>query len=289
MTGKQALALLKSAGSQWNDHNASRLGAALAYYTLFSIAPLLVLLVAVCGLVFSKTTAESDLIAEVREIAGYSEAQTLKTFLESAHHASSGIVATIIALITLLFGASGVFVELRDSLNTIWDAPARSSSSWRDMAVQRLISFAMILALGILMLASILFSAALSISEKFFAGVMPLHAAVFSEIGNHAVSLAALTILFALIFKFVPSVRIRWRDAAIGAAVTAILFEIGKALLALYIVTAGVGSAYGAAGSVIALVVWVYYSAQIFFFGASFTRVYAETHGSGTGAGPQRA
>lgn len=280
MTGKQALALLKSAGSQWSDHNASRLGASLAYYTLLSLAPLLVLLVAVCGLVFSKTTVENDLIAEVRDIAGYSEAQTLKAFLDNAHHVGSGIAATLIALVTLLFGASGVFVELRDSLNAIWDAPAPKRSSWHNLAAQRLTSFVMILALGVLLLASLILSTALGIIQKFFGGAMLPQAAVLAEIENHAVSLVSLAVLFALIFEFVSSVRFRWRDVAIGATLTAILFEIGKALLALYIATAGVGSAYGAAGSVIALVVWVYYSAQIFFFGAAFTRVYAETYDS---------
>lgn len=283
MTGKQAIGLLKSAGSQWNDHNAPRLGASLAYYTLLSIAPLLVLLVAACGFVFSKTTAENDLVTMVRNMAGYSEAETLKSLIDNAHHAGSGISATIIALLTLLFGASGVFVELRDSLNAIWDVPAPKTSSWRSMVAQRLISFVMILALGILLLASVIVTAGLAVVERRFHGIVPLHAAIWGEIGNHAFSVAAIALLFGLIFKFVPSVRIDWRDVAIGAVVTAILFEMGKALLAFYIATAGVGSTYGAAGSVIALVVWVYYSAQIFFFGASFTRVYAENYGSHLG------
>lgn len=280
MTAKQAFGLLKSAGARWNDYNAPRLGASLAYYTLLSIAPLLVFLVALCGLVFSKTTAASNLIELVRNEAGSAEAETLKGFIKNAHHMGSGIAATVIALVTLLFGASGVFVELRDSMNAIWDVPAPKTSSWRSMVVQRLISFAMILALGLLALASLLLSAGLTLVGKLFGGVVPPHAAVLGVIGNQAVSLVSVAFLFGLIFEFVPAVRIHWRDVAIGAVVTAILFEIGKGLLALYIATAGVGSAYGAAGSVIALVVWVYYSAQIFFFGASFTRVYAQTFGS---------
>lgn len=281
MTAKEALSLIKSAASKWSDLNAPRLGAALAYYALLSLAPLLILLVAVCALVFNKAAAEDDLLAEIRDLAGYSEAQTVKTFLDNAHNAAHGFVATTIALLTLMFGASGVFVELRDSLNLIWDAPKpKSSSAWRVMVAQRLISFAMILGLGILLVASLILSTAAAMVQKYFAGVVPLHGALLGQIEAHAVSLVALIILFALIFKFVPAVRTRWRDVAAGAVLTAVLFELGKALLAFYIGTAGVGSAYGAAGSLIALVVWVYYSAQIFFFGAAFTRVCADAFGS---------
>jgi membrane protein len=245
-----------------------------------SLAPLVTLMVALCALVFSGPAAENKLIAEVRGLAGYAQAQTLKSFLDNAHHPGTGILASIIALMTLLFGASGVFVELRDSLNAIWDAPKPQSSSWRDMVAQRLLSFAMVLGLAILLAGSLILSAALTVIERFFGGVISLHTAVVGEIANHAVSVAALALLFALVFRFVPVVRIRWRDVVVGAIVTAVLFEIGKALLALYIATAGVGSTYGAAGSLIALVVWVYYSAQILFFGAAFTRVYADTYGS---------
>jgi membrane protein len=280
MTAKEALDLLKAAGAKWAYYNAPRLGAALAYYALLSLAPLLILLVTISALVFNQTTAESDLLIDVRDLVGYSEAQTIKAFLDSAHHAATGAVATTVALLTLLFGASGVFVELRDSLNLIWDAPKPKSSAWRDMVAQRLISFLMVLGLGILLVASLVLSAAITILKKSFPDLTRFHPALLSEIGAYSLSLLAAGVLFALIFKFVPAVRIRWHDVVAGAVLTAILFEIGKALLAFYIGTAAVGSAYGAAGSLIALVVWVYYSAQIFFFGASFTRVYAEAYGS---------
>ena len=280
MTAKEAFELLKSAASKWNYYNAPRLGAALAYYTLLSLAPLLILLVTVSALVFNQAAAERDLLADIQNFVGAPEAQTIKAFLDSAHHVASGVLAATAAVLTLLFGASGVFVELRDSLNLIWDAPKPKSSAWRDMIAQRLISFVMILGLGVLLLASLIVSAGATMVEKSFASVAQFHTALLSQIGAHAVSLLALAVLFALIFKFVPAVRIRWRDVAAGAVLTAILFEIGKVVLALYIGTAAVGSAYGAAGSLIVLVVWVYYSAQIFFFGASFTRVYADTYGS---------
>lgn len=271
--------LLKSTASNWSEHNAPRLGAALAYYMLLSIAPLVILLVATCGIVFKRTVAERELLLTIRGVAGSTAADTVRMLLENARYAGSGMVATGVALIALLFGASGVFVELRASLNTIWDAPRRSSPAWRDFMWQRLVSFAMVLALTFLLLTSVIISASLTAAGKFFHGLIPLHDVIVSQALESIASFAAIWALFALIFKFVPEVPIAWRDVSIGAGVTALFFTIGKSVLALYIGTAGVGSTYGAAGSLVALVVWVYYSAQIFFFGAEFTRVYADSFG----------
>ncbi len=280
LSRREAFELLKKTASQWSGHNAPRLGAALAYYTLLSIAPLVILIVAMCGLAFDKNTAEHQLLYQVQSMAGPSAAKAMQSVLDNTHQKSSGILASVLALVTLLFGASGVFVELRDSLNTIWDAPPRPSSAWRDFIWQRLVSFGMVLALGFLLLVSLVLSATLAVVIKFFEGYLPLRAAIWGEVANFIIPLLAISILFALIFKFLPEVPIRWRDVVIGAVATAVLFEIGKALLALYLATAAVGSAYGAAGSLVAFVVWIYYSAQIFFFGAIFTQVYANTLGS---------
>jgi membrane protein len=280
MTLQAFWGLLKTAASKWSDYNAPRLGAALAYYMLLSIAPLVILVVAICGMVFSKTEAERHLLLQIRALVGDAGANTVHMLLENARHTGSGIMATALALIALLFGASGVFVELRDSLNTIWDAPPRRSSTWVRLIWERLASFAMVLALALLLLTSLAISAALTIAGRFFRELIPVHAAILGEALEFITSFLAIWVLFALIFKFVPEVAIAWRDVGIGAAVTALLFTIGKLLLALYIGTAGVGSTYGAAGSLVALVVWVYYSAQMFFFGAIFTRVYADRYGS---------
>jgi membrane protein len=270
--------LLKTTASRWSGHNAPRLGAALAYYTLLSIAPLSILVVAICGAVFSQNTAEDQILARVREMAGPSTAATIKTLLMNTHQ-HSGIVATVIAFITLLFGASGVFVELRDSLNIIWNAPPPTSSGWRSMVSQRLISFAMVLGLCLLLLISLILSAGLTIVERFFADVVPLNVSVLGEAANIIFTLLAFAILFGVIFKWVPNVPVRWEEVGVGALSTAVFFTIGKILLAFYFATAAVGSTYGAAGSLVALVAWVYYSAQIFFFGAEFTRVYADLFG----------
>ena len=245
------------------------------------MAPLSILIVAICSLFFNHNTAEQEVLVRVTEIAGASSAETVRTLLNSAHH-GSGIAATAVAFLTLLFGASGVFVELRDSLNTIWEAPPPKSSGLWAFAHQRLVSFAMVLGLCILLLGSLLLSAGLAIVQKLFSGIVPLHISILSQIANLVLELLAFAILFALIFKFVPNVPIRWQEVVFGSLATAILFTLGKALLALYFATAAVGSTYGAAGSLVALVVWVYYSAQIFFFGAVLTRVYADHFGSPT-------
>jgi membrane protein len=271
--------LLKQTAARWNEHRAPSLGASLAYYTLLSLAPLAVLVVALAGVFLSRSTAEQDVIYQARQLAGDSAADTLRSVLASSRQAQGGIIASTLAIVTLLFGASGVFAELRQSLNIIWDAPPESSDI-RSLIMQRLATFVMVIMLGVLLLLSLLVSAAIGLGEHYFAERVPEGTAVISEITNIVATLLAISVFFALIFKFVPNVKITWRDVAIGAVFTAILFTIGRMLLAFYLATAGVGSTYGAAGSLVALVVWVYYSAQIFFFGAVFTRVYADSCGS---------
>ena len=279
MDSRTALDLIKQAAIKWNDRDAPRLGAALAFYTLLSLAPLVILVVAICGVFLSRSTAEQELLGQARQLVGYSGANTLRSLVDSSTQAKSGVIASTIAIITLIFGASGVFVELRDSLNTIWDAP-EAAGGVRGFVVRRLATFGMVLALGFLLLVSLLISAVIGFLERYFMHFLPASTAMVGEAANVLISLAAITILFALIFKFVPDVHIDWRDVGIGAVVTAVLFTIGRGLLAFYLATAGVGSTYGAAGSLVALVVWVYYSAQIFLFGAVFTRIYADSYGS---------
>ena len=272
---KAAIALLKKTYSNWSDHNAPRLGASVAFYTLLSFAPLLVLTVAVLALVFDQKTAQNGLVDQARQMIGNRGADTVTSLLAAAHKPSTGIFSSIIAFVTLLFGASGVFVELRDALNIIWDAKPKDASGFMGMLKQRLFSFGMVLSVGFLLLVSLLISAGLAVLGKFFSHLLPLPAFVF-QLLNFVVSFAVITLLFALLFKYVPARHIPWREVWIGAVGTAILFAVGKLLLGLYLGKAGVGSAYGAAGSLVAVIVWVYYSAQIFFFGAEFTRVHAD-------------
>lgn len=272
-------ALLKAAAARWNTYNAPRLGAALAYYTLLSMAPLSILVVAICGSVLSENRAEFELLQRVREVAGSASANTVRMLLNNTHQ-RSGLLATVVAFVTLLFGASGVFVELRDSMNTIWEAPPSTSSGIGAFVRQRLVAFLMVLGVCVLLIGSLLISAGIGVVEKYFNGMLPVHLSIVDQLGNSVVTLLAFSVLFLLVFKFVPNVPIRWEEVIVGAIATAVLFTIGKGLLALYFSRAAVGSTYGAAGSLVALVAWVYYSAQIFFFGAIFTRVYADRFGT---------
>ncbi len=270
-----AVSLLKTTYTKWSDHHAPRLGASVAFYTLLSFAPLLVLTVAVIALVFDPQKAQHGLIDQAKQMIGDRGADAVKSLLTNAQKPSSGVIASVIAFATLLFGASGVFTELRDALNIIWDAEPKNASGLMGMVKERLFSFGMVLSVGFLLLVSLILSAGLALLGKFFGGLVPLPAFVF-EIINFVVSFAVITLLFALLFKFVPARAISWRDVWVGAVGTALLFTIGKMLLGLYMGKAGVGSAYGAAGSLVAVIVWVYYSAQIFFFGAEFTHVYTD-------------
>jgi membrane protein len=279
ITGKEALSLLSASASRWNAHNAPRLGASLAYYALLSLAPLSILLVAIASLLFSRSAAESNLLQQLEGIVGHSGAQTLRTVIDASHHPGSGVIAGAVAAGTLFFGASGVFVELRNSLNQIWDVPEKPWG-WRGLVTQRLVSFVTILALGCLLLVSLLATTVLGLLSRFLGDLIPPGTIAGGEILNLLVSPVIIAVLFALIFKFVPDVPIAWRDVLGGAVITSILFSLGRTGFSFYLRTAGIGSAYGAAGSLVALVVWVYYSAQIFFFGAILTRVYAERRSS---------
>lgn len=276
VTIKRLPALFKLTCSRWNDHNAPRLGAALAFYALLSLAPSVILLVAVCGLVFRNPGGTTEVLRVAREFLGRSGSEATLGLINSARHPGSGVVATIVAVITLFFGASGVFYELRSSLNTIWDAAVPETFSLKDMVKDRLLAFLMVGLLGLFLFASFALSTILGLLEKFASDIIPLPTAIVGEFANFAITLISLSLLFALIFKFVPNRRICWRDVTIGAIVTALFFSLGKLLLSLYLSLAAVGSTYGAAGSLVAFVVWAYYSAQIFFFGAEFTRVYAD-------------
>jgi membrane protein len=237
------------------------------------------LLVAIASLLFSRSAAESNFLRQLERVIGSSGAHTLRTVIDASHHAGSGAIAGIAAAGALFFGASGVFVELRNSLNLIWGVP-EVPWSWRGLITQRLVSFLTILILGGLLLISLLLTAVLGVIGRFLGDLIPAGTIAGGEILNLLVSPLIIAALFALIFKFVPDVPVAWRDVLGGAVVTSILFSLGRTGLSFYLRTAGVGSVYGVAGSVVALVVWVYYSAQIFFFGAILTRIYAERHGS---------
>lgn len=266
--------LLKRSFSDWSDDNAPRLGAALAFYTILSISPLVILALAIVSLVFDRSSAQGHLLSQVQSTVGPEGRDAVQAMLASGQKASQGILATAIGFITLVFGASGVFGELRGALNTIWDAEPKESSGVWGMLRERFFSIGMVFSVGFVLLVSLVVSAGLAAMTKFFSGLLPIPPIVLSGV-NFLVSLAGITLVFAMILKYVPETKVEWRDVRNGAFATALLFVIGKSVLGLYLGKASPGSAYGAAGSLVVMVVWIYYSAQIFFFGAEFTHVYA--------------
>ncbi len=277
---RTAYELLKETVSQWIDDKAPSRGAALAYYSMFAIAPIIILAVSLAGLIFGEDAAQGKVAKEISGTVGPQVADAIETLVRSASNPQASTVAAVVSLVIALFGAAGVFLELQDTLNTIWKVVPRPGRPVVAIIKERFFSFAMVLSAGFLLLVSLVVSAALSaVAAWLTPSSLPGGAWLWVAI-NALVSFAFITLLFALIFKFVPDVHVPWRDVWLGAALTGVLFTVGKHLLALYLTRAGVASAYGAAGSLAVVLVWVYYSAQILLFGAEFTRAQACRHGS---------
>ena len=285
MSRKRAniLDLLKETIREWREDGANRLAAALAYYTTFSLAPLLVLIIAIAGLVGGREAAQSRTMAQVQDLLGADGREFVEGMIESASQPETGLAATFIGAVTLLFGALGVFGELQNSLNTIWEVKPKPARNWIDgvrrFVVRRLLSFTMVLGIGFLLLASLVISAAVGAFGEYVGNRWPL-ADFWLGLINFIISFLVITFLFAMIFKFLPEIKIAWKDVWLGAAVTSALFSLGKFLIGLYLGRSQVGNTFGAAGSMAILLIWVYYSAQILFLGAEFTQVYASRYGS---------
>lgn len=275
---KAVWGILKQTASDWVDDDASRLAASLAFYTLLSLAPLVIIAVAIAGLLLGPEAARGQIAGALSEVVGHEAAKGIQAVVANAKSTASGTIGTIIGAITLFVGASGVFGELQFALNSIWEVRTKPGGGVLGEIKTRFFSFTMVLGVAFLLLVSLVLSAFLSAVGSFFATSLP-GGELFWQVLNFTISMAMVTVLFALIFKYVPDVLIEWDDVWIGAGVTALLFTIGKSLLGLYLGKASVGSSYGAAGSLVVLVVWVYYSAQILFLGAEFTQVQAKQRG----------
>jgi Predicted membrane protein len=279
----EILSALKEAIAEWSNDNVPRLGASLAFYTLLSLAPLLVVVVAIAALVYGKQAAQGQLFWQIRGMMGEEGARTIQGLLQSAYKPATSAVATVLGVLTLALGASSVVVELRAALNTIWHVPADSSASGFSglvsMAKERFYSIAMILGVGFLLLVSLILNACIAAVGKFFGGFLPARESALQG-ATAIISFLVITGLFAAIYKFIPAVRLKWSDVIVGASFTALLFTVGKHLIGLYLGKASFGSTYGAAGSLVVVLVWVYYSSQLFFLGAEFTKVYTKRFGS---------
>ncbi|NDU91840.1 MAG: YihY/virulence factor BrkB family protein [Ferrovum sp.] len=265
--------------TSWINHRASSKGAALAFYTLFSMTPILVLVIAVAGYFFGAEAAQGEIIVQLQGLVGLNGAQAIQALLAAARNPESGLVATLVASVLLLLGASSVFAELKDSLDEMWGIRKSHQSAFGVLLRTRLLSFGMVLVLAFLLLVSLVVSAVLAMFEQYAGTILGSSATVLA-IASTFVSLGVIACMFAVIYKTLPDAQLSWRDVWIGAAFTAGLFSMGKFAIGLYLGNSGVASSFGVAGSLIALLLWVYYSAQIFFLGAAFTRHYAMWFGS---------
>ena len=284
MNWRDGVALLRQTFHEWSEDKASRLAAALAYYTLFSLAPLLVVLILSMGLVLGQEAAQGQLVGQIQSIVGEDAAELIQGMIDAAgRQRSGGVVASLIGLAALILGAIGLFGALQDALNTVWDVEPQQTggflSSIKTQVLKRVTSFAVVLLVGAVLVAAFLASAALSTVVSLIGDALPGLSYVWF-VANFVVSFAVITVLFAIIYKVLPDAEVAWGDVWIGAATTSLLFVIGKEAIGFYIARAGVGSIYGAAGTLVVLLVWIYYSAQLLLLGAEFTQVYANKYGS---------
>lgn len=279
MTPANFWILTKAAASSWIDDYAQSMGAALAYYTLFSVAPLLLIVISIAGLTFGVEAARGEIVDQLQGLMGHQGAQAVQGLLETVNKPATSILATIIGSLLLLVGATSVFAELQDALDRIWRAPKRNKQGMWSLLRARLLSFGMILGIGFLLMVSLVVSAAMAAFGRFIGPVFS-EWQMFANLINFMFSFVFSTTMFAMIYKIMPRADVDWADVWIGATVTALLFTMGKFLIGLYLGRSGVTSGFGAAGSLVVLLLWVYYSAQIFLMGAEFTWAYAVTFGS---------
>jgi len=280
---KEIAPLCRVVFQNWLTDRAPRMGAALAYYIALSLAPTVLILVAIAGLAFGAQAAEGRLVYQIQGLVGYEGAKAIQTMIEGARRSSRGLAATVLGLVTVFFASSAVVSELRDAMNTIWRVPEDTTSSTVrsifNLVKERLLSFALVLASGLFLVASLIVNTWIFAAGKYLnSGAAPPEALV--QITDWVVSFVVITVLFAFIFKVLPSVPLHWADVTLGAVVTSLLFTAGKFLLGAYLGKASFADTYGAAGSLVIVLVWVYYSAQVLFLGAEFTRVYTCRFGS---------
>ncbi|MDO8304570.1 YihY/virulence factor BrkB family protein [Herminiimonas sp.] len=281
---QQAWSLTRDAVAAWIEDFAPSMGAALAYYTIFSLAPMLIIVIAIAGFFFGQDAAQGAIVVQLRDLMGDTGASAVEGLLKSASEPGQGIIAATLGILTLMIGATAVFGELQSALNRIWKVPAEKERSgiWTLLRT-RMLSFGMVMGLGFMLLISLVLSAVLAALGKWWGDILGSWSIVL-QLLNLAVSFTVITGLFAMIYKFMPRARIPWRDVWVGSVVTALLFTIGKTLIGLYLGKTNMASGFGAAGSLVILLVWIYYSAQIFLLGAEFTWVFAQQHGSQSAA-----
>lgn len=276
---KSVWVLLRDSAIAWDADNVATQGAALAFFTVFSISPLLILVIVLSSLGFGQQAASGHLVSQIRGLMGVEGANFVQSLITNAYKADSNVLVTIFSVLMILLGASAVFVQLRDSLNTIWRVQQKPTGTIRAFLRGRLLSFAMITGIGFLLLVSLVLSAVLATTSDYLSNLFTVPSGVVSVL-DFIVSFVGITLMFVIMFKFVPAATVKWGDAWVGAAVTSLLFSIGKLLIGLYLGNGAIGSTFGAARSLVVIMLWAYYSSQIVLYGAEFTRLYAERFGS---------
>lgn len=276
---KEFWTILKQTFTEWNQDEVPRYAAALAFYTALSVAPLLVVIVAIVGAVYGQAAAQGQIVGQIQSVVGEEGASVVQDMIANAYQAGDNWISTIISIVVLLFGATGLFGQLQKTLNDIWNVEPPKNNPILSVVRQKLLSFGMILIIGFLLLVSLVLSAVISSLHLWLTNLFPA-AQVFFQVLSFLVNFGVTTLLFALIYKFLPEAQIEWRDVGVGAVVTSLLFSIGRTVLGLYLGGGSTTSVYGAAGSLMVILLWVYYSAQIILFGAEFTQVYARRYGS---------
>lgn len=272
--------LLKQTYHEWNEDNVPRLAAALAYYIAFALAPLLVITIGVVGFVLQDRPVREDVLLIVSDAVGQNAALFVDELINTIRQPTTGVVSTVLGVGALLVGALGAFEQLKDALNTVWNVPIEAKKSGiSGFFINKLLSFGMILIVGFLLLISLALTTVLTGVEVFAASILP-SSELLLRLVNFLISYGTVTLLFAMMYRYLPDIQLEWRDVWIGAFVTTLLFNLGKYLLGLYLVSSGTANAYGAAGSFVLILLWIYYSAQIVLFGAEFTQVYARRYGS---------
>jgi membrane protein len=279
MKARDIIPLLKQTFKEWGEDKASRLAAALSYFAIFSIAPFLIIIIAVAGFIWGQDAVEGRVIGEIGGIVGVEAAQMIQTMLAGVYDPAQGIIATVISAVILIFAASGLFAQLQDSLNVIWEVQVRPDLGIKGVIRTRFLSFLLILLIGLLLVLFLVLSAVISGFSDILGGLFP-GAAIVITLVNLLLAFGVGTLLFAMIYKILPDAEVQWGDVWLGAAFTALLFAIGIELIGLYMGHVAVASTYGAAGSLVVLLLWIFYTAQILFFGAEFTQVYANRFGS---------
>jgi membrane protein len=271
--------LIRDSAVAWNDDNIGGQGAALAYYTIFSLSPLLILVIVISSVGFGREAASGHLVSQIRGLIGTEGARFVQTMITNAYTSGSSVLAAVFSIVMLLLGASGVFVQLRDSLNAVWRVEQKPIGTIRSFLRTRVLSFAMILGIGFVLLVSLVLSAVLTAMSEYMGHGLALFAGLVTLL-DLLLSFAGITVVFALMFKFLPAAKVKWKDALVGAAATSLLFSIGKTLIGLYLGNGSVGSSFGAASSLVIIMLWTFYSSQIVLFGAELTRLYAMRYGS---------